>query len=247
MLRELLGATPLDFVVLVGSINSLMGAPGLSDYSAANAVFDAFANSEVRPAAWKRVLTLNYGPWRDVGMAARLHESAAPAKRGDAFREVALSSDDGTEAFLRALASGRTQVIAFPRDFPRIMELLRTNAPPAASAEATARVGAPDETVANVSTTYEPPADETERRLAAIWSELLGVSRVGADDDFFELGGHSLLATRVLARVEQSLGARLTLRDVFEAPTVRKLAERLGAAAVASPKADDSDREELEF
>jgi hypothetical protein len=79
---------------------------------------------------------------------------------------------------------------------------------------------------------------------------LLGVELIGRHDDFFELGGHSLLATRVLARVKESLGARLTLREVFEAPTVEKLAGRLenGAGKAALVAADMAeDREEMEF
>ena len=236
VLRQLFAAASLDFVVLLSTINSLTGAPGLSDYAAANAVFDAFAQSTLAPAGWTRVMTINYGPWRDVGMASRLFEGpAAPAKRDDTFRRFALSPDDGTEALLRVLGSGRAQIVVFPQDFPRIMETLRT----APVASANPKAAAPGVAAANdadsaASTAYEAPADDTERRVAAIWSELLGIARVGVHDDFFELGGHSLLATRVTARIEQSLGAKLTLRDVFDAPTVRKLTDRLTAVMAAS-------------
>ena len=252
VLQKLLGASSLDFVVLLSTINSVIGAPGLSDYAAANAVFDAFAQSNVAPAGWNRVVTINYGPWRDVGMASRLFEGPdAPAKRDDGFRQYALSPDDGTEAFLRVLASGRTQVVVFPQDFPRIMEMLRTNGAQVAAnpTSSSPGAGAANDADSAASTAYEAPADDTERRVAAIWSELLGVAQVGVHDDFFELGGHSLIATRVIARLEQSLGAKLTLRDVFEASTVRKLSDRLTAAAAstASASADDSEREEMEF
>ena len=83
--------------------------------------------------------------------------------------------------------------------------------------------------------------------MVAIWSELLGVDRIGMHDDFLEMGGHSLLATRVLARVEDVLHVRLTLRDVFEAPTIRQLAERVGERGGGLARADNADREELEF
>ncbi len=75
------------------------------------------------------------------------------------------------------------------------------------------------------------PRDETERRIAAIWEELLGRRPVGLDDDFFELGGHSLLAARAAARITQEftqeLAARLPVAALFEAPTVAMLAEHL--------------------
>jgi acyl carrier protein len=78
---------------------------------------------------------------------------------------------------------------------------------------------------------------ETERRLALIWSELIGVAEIGPDDDFFALGGHSLLATRVLSRIHVMFGIRLALRDVFSAPTIRLLAERI--ESVATPACYD--------
>ncbi|WP_244237973.1 non-ribosomal peptide synthase/polyketide synthase, partial [Corallococcus terminator] len=74
------------------------------------------------------------------------------------------------------------------------------------------------------------PRDDTERTLAAIFAEVLGVERVGVQDSFFELGGHSLLATQVAARVRAQFGKELPLRTLFEAPTVEALSRRLVSA-----------------
>jgi hypothetical protein len=99
-------------------------------------------------------------------------------------------------------------------------------------------------------TPYVAPSSEVERTLVAIWSDLLGVTQIGVNDDFFEIGGHSLMAIRVLSRVNQLLGARLALRDVFEAPTIHLMAQRLadtvrGEAPQAS--VTHGDREEVKL
>lgn len=94
---------------------------------------------------------------------------------------------------------------------------------------------APDLAVA--STAGRVPETGTERALASVFSDVLRLGdevALSADDDFFRLGGHSLLATRVAARVNAQLGATLTLRDVFDQPTIAGLAKTIDDDALTA-------------
>ncbi|MCF2133805.1 MULTISPECIES: non-ribosomal peptide synthetase [Mycetohabitans] len=74
---------------------------------------------------------------------------------------------------------------------------------------------------------YEAPQGELETTLAAVWAELLDVERVGRHDSFFALGGHSLLAVRLIERLRRR-GLSMSVRALFEAPTLSALAQTLG-------------------
>ncbi|MBZ4423339.1 non-ribosomal peptide synthetase, partial [Myxococcus sp. RHSTA-1-4] len=93
---------------------------------------------------------------------------------------------------------------------------------------------APDLQV-SASESFEAPRTETEKKLATIYAEVLNVKDVGLHGDFFELGGHSLLATQLVSRVREAFRVELPLRDVFEAPTVEKLAGRLEQTLTTAP------------
>jgi amino acid adenylation domain-containing protein len=119
------------------------------------------------------------------------------------------------------------------------------------------RLPEPDHARPELERAFVAPRNETEEALTKIWSEVLGVERVGVNDNFFELGGHSLLATQVVSRVRNTLKVDLPLRSLFfEAPTVALLAQmveqrRAGGEHVkpteikARPRGEEADLEQM--
>ncbi len=81
---------------------------------------------------------------------------------------------------------------------------------------------------------YVAPRNPTEEALIGIWSEVLSVERVGAEDNFFDLGGDSITSLRLTSRVSRAFGVTVSLRDVFETPTIAGLAESVREKVLAS-------------
>ena len=109
-------------LLLISSINAVFGAPGLSDYAGANAVLDAFPDSKLRPALWKHVVSIDWGTWREVGMAAKLFESNPDWL-------TALSANDHTaksrsRRFCAGARLAEQTVIVVPFNLTRQVELL---------------------------------------------------------------------------------------------------------------------------
>jgi acyl carrier protein len=85
----------------------------------------------------------------------------------------------------------------------------------------------------NLSSAYVAPRNEMEQGVAELWQELLGIDQVGVHDNFFELGGHSLLATRISSRVREMFQVGLSVRALFEAPTVAEFVAAIDAQRLA--------------
>jgi amino acid adenylation domain-containing protein len=98
----------------------------------------------------------------------------------------------------------------------------------------------PTHTRPELPVSYVEPRDEKERRLAALWEELLGVAPVGIHDNFFELGGHSLLATQMVEALRQEFAVEMPLRRLFETPTVATLATAVAQGQAEQQKSGEA-------
>ncbi|MGH7580731.1 MAG: non-ribosomal peptide synthetase, partial [Gemmatimonadales bacterium] len=146
---------------------------------------------------------------------------------------VARHDDDLGAAELRAYLAERLPAALVPSAFVFLERL-----PLTANGKLDRRgLPAPDVPDGRDEGNHTAPRTPLEEAVAGMWSEVLGVERIGVHDDFFALGGHSLMATRIVARLRSAMGIELPLRTLFEAPTVAGL-----AAVVSGRLADGSDR-----
>ncbi len=94
---------------------------------------------------------------------------------------------------------------------------------------------------------YIAPRTPTEEIVADVWAEVLGLERVGVEDNFFDLGGHSLLATKALSLLQERVGINLPIRLMFESPTPAALIERLMAQSRAEDGPKVASNEPADF
>jgi acyl transferase domain-containing protein/acyl-CoA synthetase (AMP-forming)/AMP-acid ligase II/thioesterase domain-containing protein/SAM-dependent methyltransferase/acyl carrier protein len=226
----------LDFCVVFSSVASALGGLGLCAYAAANLFMDGFVQDRNRRARsgstpW---LSVNWDYWRTTaGPRNEALGSTLFHATGAARAELGMTPDEGFEIFERVLSlppAAVPQILVATGDLEaRIARWVRRTLPPRAGdtarppAESMHRTADPGSPVAP----HVAPRDDTEALIAQLWQELLGIARIGVDDDFFALGGDSLHAVRFGARLKDALGCAISIHELFKAPTVARLADRL--------------------
>ncbi|MCY2932362.1 MAG: SDR family oxidoreductase [Planctomycetota bacterium] len=219
VLEELLVGRGADFCMLFSSISAVLGGLGYSGYAAGNAFLDAFAARANRTPGQPRWVSVNWDAWK-------LSETGALAR--SSLAALAMTPEEGAQAMLRILsARWAGQIVVSTGDLPARMATWLTPAIDVAAPEAPELVAALVHPRPDLMTAYAAPADDLQRTIAGVWQTLLGIDRVGVHDDFFELGGHSLLAIQAVSRLRKALGLSLTVKMMFELPTIAALAGRL--------------------
>ncbi len=245
VLESLLAEPAPDFWLLTSSLSAVLGGLGYAAYAAGNVFLDHFARARGRlgGAAWTSV---DFDQW---SVAGRVHE--APGKAGDPGA-TAITPREGLgliEHLLRTSVAGQVVVSTTPLH-DRLARWVGLEERPAGPAPPPASAPRPRP---ELPTPYVAPRNETERALAGILEELLGIGPIGVNDDFFALGGHSLFAARTLSRLRAAFGLSLPLSAFFAAPTVAGLGALVAAARAAQedrsrPEAPPAgDRVEIEI
>lgn len=220
----------IDFFILFSSITSIAGSPGQGDYTAANAYLDSFA--AYRNRYRKNTTVINWTAWKDTGMAYR---RGMDENSKGVFRPI--STENAVASFDEVINSGIGRVIigeldykiieTMQRDFPvKISPKIRLKLKDSSQAD---RTGDRKEKQEIVNIKIEGRKGEefstTERKIAAIWSSLLGLEEVNVYSSFSEVGGDSILATRLLKEMEKDFAGLIDISDIFTYPTINDMAE----------------------
>ena len=221
-LAEALSSRQPDFVIVQSSLTVVLGGMAVSAVAAAHAGMDAVAARQARLGG-TRWYTVDWDVW-GVGEGFRPDAVISPTEGFRLLRALLTQPTGGR--FLASLGS---------------LEARRQVARDGAS---TSRAGGsasgkhPRPPLANA---FVAPRDETEEKVAALWQDLLGLESVGITDNFFELGGHSLLGVQLLSRIREAFQVELSMRALFESPTVEVM-----TVAIVEASASQLDPEALE-
>lgn len=231
-LHTLTADRQLDVFALFSSAASLLGSPGQSNYAAANAFLDALAS--YRRARGLQAVSINWGPWAEVGMAARDSREAKLAGAGMS----SIGVEDGLAILGRALTAGVTQLGVIPVD-PRAWKRFAPNGQ--APYYLSALAGESDETTSAapaapvtsaldraallaVSTDEWPAILEHQLRAQTARVLKLAVESLDVEQPLNNVGIDSLMAIELKNRIEADLGATVPMVKFLEGPSVRDLA-----------------------
>lgn len=216
VVERILAGRGLDFCLLFSSLSSVLGRCG----SAANVAMNILVDVAVQKHNQQTMEN-----WTSVNWD-RIKDSNPHFDE-----ELAIREEEVGEVLERVLSLAPTpQVVVSTTD---LQSRLEAEIRRAVKEDPQQAVAPPEVVQAALSPAYAAPASKTEKVLAEIWEDLLGIDRVGVHDNFFDLEGHSLLGTIMITRIRKSFGVDLELTEIFRAPTLQGLAllieQRAGA------------------
>ena len=215
VLEQALKGKTLDFCILISSNAGILGGLGLCAYSAASAFMDAFATSRSKNhAPW---ISTNWDGWpteQVTGRNSSFHTS---------IDQYAMTLEESNSAFERILSGATGQVVVSSGDLQsRLDHWTKKGSEPSPDNGEYKLHARP-----NLKTSFVAPRNDTERKLADLWQEILGIDQVSVHDNFFDLDGDSLLGIQLVSRINKAFHLALPFRNLFEEPTVSSLAERI--------------------
>src|SRR3989339_881025 len=234
MLNRLTEKDKLDFFISFSSTAAIFSTPGQGDYTAANAYLDAFAKNQ-RAGTKCRTLSINWSAWQEIGMAVDKRTDTAR----DAVRPLTIARAMAAFTSLLARDMDRASIMVGEINYDNLSNRYRRHAllidlSPALEKKTAERPAQPNLSNALPAPLITPPVlkgkkegkdyTDMEKKIAAIWQEVLGYKEIDVNDNFFEIGGDSLMIIRVQAIIKAKLNIEVPITILFNRATVRALA-----------------------
>ncbi len=221
-LAAVFATKPLDFMLLYSSLTAVAGGIGQIDYCAANAFLDAFAHEADGERPYP-VISVNWGDWADVGMAAETEAPGIIQQWRQQQSSHAILPDEGQTALQTLLYHLPQQILVSPRYLPAVI----ADADRLTLAYVLNNLAQAEKPAASRDQEwdYVAPRNKVEQQIVAIWQETLDIKQVGVYDNFFELGGNSLVGIKLINRINETFQVHISAVSLYEQPTVSKLTE----------------------
>ncbi len=216
-LHQVLQAHRPDFYLLFSSQNAWLGHERGTNYGAANAWMDAYANAQSQVG--EPFVAVNWPGWHQTGMLAR---TLVPGHQ-ESYQESLLGNQEGLRLIFKLIGQTKPNTL--------VSKIAPAQMPPNPfwhMPDNRDLMGAADTENASIGRYEDNPAwTATQNTVAACWYEVLRSEDMALTDDFFELGGHSLSGMQVANKIQERLKVPIDFDEVFAYPTLGELAQRV--------------------
>ena len=228
VLEQVLEGKALDFCLLLSSLTSVLGGIGQAAYASSNIYMDSFARRHNRTSSPMPWLSVNWDVWRS-------HDDAAiDSDLGTTLKELGMSAEEATERWKplgredrqpTCRVDGRSKYKNQSMDQTRITECPGTDASASPTRSTFSQRPVCKRTMTRRVT--------KPRNRLSVWRDALGIDEVGINDSFSQLGGHSLLAIRIVSELRKAFQIDLSIKALFDAPTVAELSSYIKKLLIA--------------
>ncbi len=221
------------------SLSSVLGGLGFCAYAASNLYMDAFLQKQNRTSS-TRWIGVNWDGWLFPDVAAVMGD--------DSSVRLTLTPQEGIECLERiaALRHGGQVIISTGDLTERHRLWVRRQEIEQSQESQLSRAPSRHPRPTNITAPYVAPRSEVECAIAEVWEQLLGIDGIGVHDNYLALGGHSLLAGQIVSRLKDRLKVPLSIRSLFEFPTIEKIATHVAAVRLTLGLDSDEPSERIE-
>jgi len=238
MLDHLTKEDRMDFLILFSSITSIIGAPGQGDYTAANAYLDAF--TAYRNKLGKRTLTINWPAWSETGMAVDYgvdtsHSVIKPLCTSEAIKVFDIVLNLKLERSIVGEMNYQLLDNGLDKSFIKLSKGIRYKLENISNPISVHEIESEQKVIpVEIKGKKENSYTDTQRKLAQIWAEILGLKEISIYSNFNELGGDSILAAHFVRRIQTDYPGIIDITDIFSYPTIHEMSQYIDKITMES-------------